>query len=463
MNAEKKLTIASAVLAMALVGTAASQPAGQTATAPQFGTWGFDLTGIDAKIRPGDSFFDYADGSWYARATIRPDKTRTGMFDALTDKSQEQTRAIIEDAAKSGAAPDTDAGKIGALYRAFMDEALIERLDAAPITGDLARIRDTRTRDDIAALMGNSKNGFGASLFAVSVGEDEKDPGRNTLHASQSGLGLPDRDYYLKDTFKDKKAKYRGYVARMLDLVDWPQAQQQADAILALETQIAEASWTRAESRDRDKTYNPTTPAELAAYAPGFPWSAWLTAAQLGEAGRVVVRQKSAFPKLAKIFVDTPVETLQAWQAFRVVDQTAPFLSKRFVDARFEFRGEDMTGQLEERARWRRGIGLVDSALGEVVGKQYVARYFPPESKAKMEEMVGRLKVALRGRIERLDWMTPETKAKALEKLDRFGVKIGYPDKWRDYSALKIDPADLVGRRAPRERVPMGRVGRQAR
>jgi putative endopeptidase len=436
--------IASAVLS-ATLAIAAFPAAGRTEAAPQFGAWGFDLTGMDPKAKPGDSFFDYADGAWYARAVIPADKTRTGMFDTLADKSQDEVHAIIEEAAKSGAAPDTEAGKIGALYRAFMDEARIEALDAAPIAGDLAAIRSAATRDEIAALMGRAKNGFGGSLFGVAVSEDEKDPTHHTLQASQSGLGLPDRDYYLKDAFKDKKAKYRDYIARMLDLVGWPDAKPQADAIVTLETRIADASWSRAESRDRDKTYNPTTPAELGTDAPGFPWTAWLAAADLGAPGRIVVRQKTAFPKLAKIFAETPLETLRAWQAFKVVDQTAPFLSKRFVDARFQFRGEEMTGQVEERARWRRGIQLVNSALGEAVGKQYVARYFPPESKVKMVEMIGRLKDALRGRIERLDWMTPETKAKALEKLAQFGVKIGYPDKWRDYSALKVDADDLVG------------------
>ena len=208
---------------------------------------------------------------------------------------------------------------------------------------------------------------------------------------------------------------------------------------------IAEASWSRAESRNRDKTYNPMTPAQLTADAPGFAWSAWLGAADLADAKRLVVRQNTAFPKLAAIFAETPVETLQAWQAFRVVDQTAPFLSPRFVTARFEFRGRDLAGQQEERQRWRRGVQLVDSSLGEIVGKAYVERYFPPQSKVRMEELVADVKGALRGRIERSTWMTPQTKTKALEKLDLFGVKIGYPDKWRDYTALRIDPNDLVG------------------
>jgi putative endopeptidase len=440
------------VLALAGSATAASaqervrpEQSITTRHAPAYGRWGFDDSGINPAARPGDSFFDFANGRWDARTAIPADKSRFGMFDALTDKTQEQVRAIIELAAKSGAAPDTDAGKIGGLYNAFMDEARIERLDAAPIAADLADIRAARTHTDIAALMGRSKSGFGGSLFAITVSEDAKDPTRNALHASQAGLGLPDRDYYLRDTFRDKKAKYRDYIAHLLDMVGWAQAQQRADDIVALETRIAEASWSRAESRDRDKTYNPMTPAELDAYAPGFPWPAWLAAADAGGAGRIILRQNTAFPKLATIFAGTPPETLQAWQAFRVVDQTAPFLSGRFVTTRFEFRSRELGGQPEERQRWRRGTQLVDSSLGEVVGKEYVARHFPPESKARMEELVDQVKRALRSRIENLTWMTAETKAKALEKLDLFGVKIGYPNKWRDYAALKIDPDDLVG------------------
>jgi putative endopeptidase len=442
----KLLTFVALAVTLAIGAGRADQSVGQPAPVPQFGPWGFDLSGVDPQAKPGDSFFDYANGAWAARTEIPPDKTSFGMFVAVRDKAEEQVHAIIDEAAKSGASPATDVGKIGAIYNAFMDEARVEQLDARPIADDLAKIRDARTKDDIAALMGRARGGgFGASFFSFGVSEDQKDPMHHTLYASQSGLGLPDRDYYLKDAFKDKKEKYHGYVARMLDMIGWPDAAKRADEIVALETRIAGASWSRAESRDIDKTYNPLTPSELEAYAPGFSWSTYLVSAHVGEARRIVARQLTAFPKLATIFAETPLDTLQAWQAFRVADQAAPFLSKRFVDAQFEFRGRELGGQLEERPRWKRGIQLVNSSVGELVGKEYVARYFPPASKAQMEELVEQLRRALRERIEHLPWMTAETKAKALEKLSLFGVKIGYPNKWRDYSALKIDPADLVG------------------
>jgi putative endopeptidase len=450
----KLLTYAGLAVAVAIGGAVADRSMGQPTAATQIGAqigaqigpWGFDLTGVDPKAKPGDSFFDYANGAWDARTMIPPDKTNYGMFVALRDKVEEQVQTIIDEAAKSGASAATDKGKIGAIFNAFMDEARIEQRDAAPITDNLNRIRDAKTKADIAALMGRARGGgLGASLFFVGVSEDQKDPTRHTLYASQSGLGLPDRDYYLKDAFKDKKEKYHGYVARMLDMVAWPDAQKRADEIVALETRIAEASWSRAQSRDIDKTYNPLTPAELEAQAPGFSWSTYLAAAQVGEARRIVVRQLTAFPRLATIFAETPLDTLQAWQAFRVTDQAAPYLSKRFVEAHFEFRSKELGGQQQNRPRFKRGIQLVNFSVGELVGKEYVARYFPPASKAQMEELVGQLRQALRERIERLPWMSAETKAKALEKLSLFGVKIGYPNKWRDYSALNVDPTDLVG------------------
>ena len=410
---------------------------------PQFGPWGFDMTGIDRNAKPGDSFSAYANGAWDARTSIPADKSRFGSFDQLRDRSEDQLRRIVDDAAKDSS--DTEMGKIGALYRSFMDEARIEQLDAAPIADDLAKIRAATTKADIATLMGRASGGVGASFFRLSVSLDQKNPTRYALNTAQAGLGLPDRDYYLKDAFKDKKTKYRDYVARLLGMIGWPSAQECADAIVALETRIAEASWTRAESRERDKTYNPMTPTELDASATGFPWSSWLAAAQVGDATRVIVRQSTAFPKIAMIFSETPLETLQAWEAFRIADMAAPYLSKRFVDAQFEFRQKELAGQAVDVPRWKRSIRLIETSLGFALGREYVARYFPAQSKAKIEGLVGELRQALHGRIERLQWMSPETKAKALEKLSLFKVKIGYPSKWRDYSALKIDAADLLG------------------
>src|SRR5262244_1605545 len=442
------LACAALVAMLALAGGPSAPSRAQPAEQPQFGPWGFDLSGIDPKAKPGNSFYDYANGTWDARTEIPADKARFGMFDVLRDKSDEQLRAIVEDAAKeatmAGPAADPRLRKIGTLYNSFMDVARIEQLDATPIADDLARIRDAKTKADIAALMGRARADLGASFFRLGVSEDQKAPTRNALYAVQSGLGLPDPDYYLRDVFKDKKAKYRDYVAHILDMVGWPAAQKSADDILALESRIAEASWSRAEMRDVDKTYNPRTVAELVAYAPGFPWPTFLGTAKVENVDRVILEELTAFPKLAAIFADTPLETLQAWQAFHVANEAAPFLSKRFVDANFEFYGKELAGQPEQRPRWKRGVRLVDGKVGFLVGKEYVARHFPPQSKAKMEELVDHLKRALHGRIERLEWMSPQTKAKALEKLSLFKVKIGYPNRWRNYASLQID-SDLMG------------------
>ncbi len=446
--------LATGVLALALF--IAGAPAhGQTAGervdsgAPHegaaFGRWGFDTSGIDPAVPPGNSFFDYANGAWVARTVMPADKSRFGMFDVLRDRTLDQLRVIVEEAARSGASPETDTGKIGALYRSFMDEDRVENLGLAPLEADLAAIRNTKSAADVAVLMGRAKHDFGSSLFNISVSEDEKDPSRHTLYASQSGLGLPDRDYYLRDSFQDKKADYRDYVARLLDMIAWPDARRRADEIVAFETRIAEASWTRAESRDRDRTYNPMTLAEVGAFAPGFPWPVFLDATGVGGTRTIVVRQKSAFPKLAQIFADTPVETLQAWQAFHVADEAAPYLPARFVLAHFAFHGTALAGQVAEQPRWKRAVALIDGALGEALGRDYVARHFPPDARAKAEDLVAQLKRAMRGRIENLAWMSPETKVRAVEKLDLLGVKIGYPDKWRDYSALMIDASDLAG------------------
>jgi putative endopeptidase len=265
------------------------------------------------------------------------------------------------------------------------------------------------------------------------------------VYLSQGGLGLPDRDYYLTPQFAAQKAAYRDYIARTLRMVNWPNADAAADAIVALETSIAQVSWSKVDQRDDEKMYNPRTKAEIAAMAPGFDWTAFFREADLGGVDRVVVGEITAIPQIAAIFAAADVPTLQAWQAFTTIDSAAPYLSKRFVDNHFDFRSKTLNGVPEQRVRWKRGVAAVENALGESVGKMYVEKYFPPEYKREMETLVENLRVAMRKRIEANDWMGPGTKAEALKKLAAMGVKIGYPDKWRDYSALKISPDDLFG------------------
>jgi putative endopeptidase len=293
--------------------------------------------------------------------------------------------------------------------------------------------------------MGEALGGFGGSFFGSFVNDDSKNPDYYVLYMGQSGLGLSDRELYLQEKFAPQKARYQQYVAQMLGMVGWPNAAQAAANVVALETQIANAHWTRAESRNRDKTYNPMTQAELAANAPGFPWATFMNAAGIGKAEKIVVSQNTAFPKLAQIFQAADLETLKAWQAFHTADEAAPLLSKRFVDANFEFRQKFLNGQPEQRERWKRGIAVAEGAMGEAIGRDYVKLYYPAESKVKMDKLVADLRVAMRKRIEGLQWMSPATKVQALDKLANFGLKIGHPEEWRDYTALQIRNGDLFG------------------
>jgi putative endopeptidase len=412
---------------------------------PRFGAWGFDLTGRDPSVKPGDDFYAYASGEWDKRTEIPSDRTRFGNFDALAILSEARVRSIVEDAA-AGKVDDKDAAKIGALYNTFMNEELAESLDAKPLAGPLAAVKKVKSRDEMTALMGKGviEGGY-SSILGVGIADDAKNPQRYAVYAGTGGLGLPDRDYYLDPKFADKKAAYEAYVATMLKMVGWPNPEQAAKEVVAFETRLAEATWTRTERRDRDKTYNPKTMAELQAMTPGFDWNRYLASTELPKIDRVVVTTDTAFPKFAKIYGETSLDTLKAWQAFNIVDDAAPLLSKRFVDAHFAFRGKTLNGQPEQQPRWKRAVAYVNGTMGESVGRIYVARYFPPESKAKMDALVGDIRTAMRLRIESLEWMGPETKAKALEKLEKFGVKIGYPTVWRDYSKYEVKEGDLVG------------------
>jgi putative endopeptidase len=409
---------------------------------PRYGDWGFDLTGMDRSVSPGDDFYTWANGAWFKRTEIPADRTRFGNFDALSVLSEARVRSIIEDAA-AGKVDSADAARIGAAWAAFMDEDRIESLGAAPIAPELDAIRKAKSRDDITALMGKPGANYTA-LMGVFINDDAKDPGRYAVYAGTGGLGLP-RDYYLEPRFADKKAAYEAYVARMLTLIGWAKPAESARAIVALETRIADASWTPTERRQREKTYNPMSLAELQAFTPGYSWNRYFDGAGLRGVDRIVVTTNTAFPKMAKIYGETDLATLKAWQAFHVADGAAPLLSKAFVDASFDFNGRILSGQPEQRPRWKRGVDAVSGMVGQPIGRIYAARYFPPESKAKMEDLVANIRTAMKARIERLDWMSPATKVQALDKLAKFGVKIGYPDRWRDYSGLELRADDAYG------------------
>ncbi|MBT9473480.1 MAG: M13-type metalloendopeptidase [Pseudomonadota bacterium] len=411
---------------------------------PRMGPWGFDMAGRDTAVAPTQDFFDYANGTYLKTLEIPADRSRYGAFDALQELSQARMRAVSEKAAANTAATGDEA-KLGAFYRSFMDEAAVNALGAKPLASDLAAVRAVKTREEMAGLMGASMRKFGGSFFGAYVHDDAKDPEKYTAYLAQGGLGLPDRDYYLEERFKAQKAAYEAYVAKMLTLAGWEKPAENAKAIVALETEIAKVSWTRAEQRDDDKTYNPFEIAQLEQYAPGFAWKQYLAGANLAKATRVVVAENTAFPKIAAIYAKTPIETLKAWSAFNVVDQAAPYLSKDFDQANYEFRYKTLSGQPVQQPRWKRGVSAADNNIGEALGKLYVEAYFPADSKAKMEALVSDIRTAMKARIDKLDWMSPATKVKAQEKLAKFRVKIAYPDKWRDYSALSVKDGDLYG------------------
>ena len=449
-------------LAAALLVFAAAIHADSGATPPGkpiYGTWGFDAAGADPKTRPGDDFFRHANGVWLDRTAIPGDKPAYTFRLEMTDRTEGRLHEILEQAATSAPLePATLEGKAGAFYKSFMDEARIEQRGMAALTPELSAARDSQTPAAFATQMGRANVGFTQSLFDVFVDVDLKDPSRYVVYLSQSGLGLPDRDYYLEPRFAGQKAAYLAYVTKLLRLIGWSDAEASARAVVEFETEIARASWTKAQQRDLDAIYNPVTPAELAKLAPGFPWKPFLAAADVSAASRLIVVEKSAFPKLAEIFARTPPQTLRAWQVFHVADSAASYLTKPFVDAHFDLRYKTLSGQQEPRARWKRAVTAVAGAdaspgdnfgrfgtLGYGVGQLYTERYFGPDSKAKVESLVTNLRAAFRSRLEHLDWMSETTRKEALRKLDTIAIKVGYPDHPRDYSTVVIRSDDLVG------------------
>jgi putative endopeptidase len=414
-------------------------PAASKAGSPKLGDFGVDLTGMDKQVLPGDDFNKYVNGGWEARTEIPADRSRWGGFDILRDLSDQRTRAVVEEIARDPKA-SAEAKKAGLLYTSFMDEAAIEQRGANPLKSELAAIAAIKSPAGLSAYIGAAaRDGIGAPI-RVGVGLDAKDPDSYVVSIGQGGLGLPDRDYYLvKDNAKYAAARdaYRSHVAKMLTLAGVDDAAAKAQAVFDLETRIATAQWSRVQSRQAEKRYNPVATADLATRFPGVDWTALLAAAHLSGPSRVIVGPPSAIEGIAKLVAGVPLATWQAYFQYRLVSSRAEVLPKAFVDEGFAF-SKVLSGTPELKARWKRGVDFVNAGMGEAVGKLYVARYFPPASKAKADELVHNLLSAMKIRLERVTWMTPETKTKALQKLASFTPKIGYPEKWRDYSGLTV-------------------------
>ncbi|HYE95083.1 MAG TPA: M13 family metallopeptidase [Rubricoccaceae bacterium] len=404
---------------------------------------GIDTTAFDRSVRPQDDFFRFVNGGWLARTEIPADRSRYGAFDMLAEQSQMNVRAILEEAARGGFADDPDGARIGAYFTAYIDSARADALGARPIAEDLARVEQIRSHDDLPAYFAHVHRAFGTSPFNASVGQDARNATQYALYASQGGLGLPDRSYYLEEGFATQRAAYQAYITQLHDLAGLPSAGV-ADAVLAFETALAQVQWTRVQNRDREATYNKVAVADFAAQHPHLGFGPFLAA--LGaDVDSVIVRQPSYFRALDSLVAATPIDTWKQYFRTRVLDSAATFLSNDFVQAHFQFRGRTLSGQQALSPRWKRAVNSTNGALGEAVGRLYVGRHFRPEAKARMDELIANLREAFRRSIEELDWMSEETKAQALLKLEKFTPKVGYPERWRDYSALAARPDDLVG------------------
>jgi len=417
------------------------------------------LAGADASKKPGDDFFRYANGTWFDRAQIPADKSAYSLRVIMTDFTEQRLKELLEAAsAKSTASPSTLEEKAGAFYHSFIDEGRAEELAAKAIDPELNDLKNAKTRDDFTALMGRTATDFESSLFNPVIDVDLKDPRKYAFYLTHAGIGLPDRDYYLKPDFAAQKIAYQNYVATILRLLNWSDADKNAKDIVDFETKIADASWTKAQQRDLNAIYNPMSIQELKKLAPGFAWEKFLAEAKMAKLNRVIVAEKSAFPKIIDAYAKTPIDTICAWQAFHIADNAAPYLSKQFTNAYFELHAKTLSGQKEQQARWKSAITTVSGGdfgagdrfgtfgtMGFGVGQLYTAKYFSPEAKAKIQELVANLKAAYRARIEKLDWMGPETKKEALKKLDTYTIKVGYPDHPRDYSKLITRSDDLIG------------------
>ena len=409
-------------------------------------TSGIDLQWMDKSVRPQDDLYEYLNGKWLKTFQIPPDKGVYGSFTAIDDAIQLELRGIIESLPQSGG--DADTQKVVDMYASFMDEGRLETLGLQPLQAEFAAIDAMKDASAIPATMAHlTKIGAGGP-FGLNVSVDAKNSSQYAVTIFQSGLGMPDRDYYLKDDAKLKatREKYLAHMQKMLSMAGDGQADKNATAILALETSIAQVQWTRVENRDPIKTYNKKTFTELPQVMAGYDWRSYLHGTGIdGRADWLIVSQPSYFTNLSKIMSSTPLPVWKAYFKWRVLSAAAPYLSKQFVDERFAFNGTVLRDVPENQPRWKRGINLIDGSLGEALGKRYVEKYFPPENKARMQILVRNVLEAYRRDIELLDWMSADTKVGAQQKLAKVSPKIGYPDHWRDYSTLRIERGDLQG------------------
>jgi putative endopeptidase len=408
---------------------------------------GLDLSHIDQSVRPQDDLFRFMNGKWLKESKIPEDRASDGAFYWLYEQAEKQVKQIILDQAASKAAAGSNAQKIGDLYNSFMDEAGIEKLGLSPIADDLAKAADIKTVDDFLKTLGGFEARGLSGLFYTYVSTDNKDSTKNIVYLGQSGLSLPDEAYYREDEYKQIRQEFLKHVAKMFELAQLENPSQSAQEVLEIETQLAAYHWDQVKDRDAEATYNKKSFAELKQLAANFNWPLWISASNTPAAvlDQVIVRQPSYFEGLSKLMAAFDLPKWRSWLIWHVLSGASPYLSSNFVNENFHFYGTTLSGIPKLKDRWKRGVGLVEGALGEAVGQIYVERHFGEIAKTKMVELVANLIKAYRVSIEGLSWMSQETKQRAYIKLEKFTPKIGYPDKWRDYSALEINPGDLIG------------------
>ena len=409
---------------------------------------GLDLDWVDDAVRVQDDLFAHVNGKWLESHTIPEDRSVDGAFHVLRDRAEENVRDIIVEAAESNPESGTDAAKIGDLYGSFMDTEHIEALGIGPISGELEAIAAISDVSELSARMGRLQRHGVGGLFGFYVDTDARQSDRYLVHVVQSGLGLPDESYYREDKHAATLDAYRAHVAKMFTLAGFDDADDRAATVLRLETAIAGHHWDVVRRRDAELTYNLMSLDEFGSAASGFDLHSWFGG--LGTVGdttfaEVVVGQPSFVTDVSALVAQAPVSDWTTWLSWRLLRTAAPYLSSAFVDENFDFYGRTLTGAETNRDRWKRGVGFVENAMGFAVGRLYVAKHFPPEAKARMDELIGNLVEAYRRNISELEWMTPATREKALTKLGKFTPKIGYPAHWRDYSALTVDRGDLIG------------------
>lgn len=447
----KRISLLALSIAAAL-GLTACSPAENTqstniqASQNQQGiTSGVELNNLNTAVKPNDDFFQYINGKWLERTEIPADRARWGSFDELRERAEQQVLVIINEFAAAGGEPGSNAQKIGDLFNAYLNVERINSLGLAPIQSNFDTIHALTSHNDLAAFWGAQQRVRIGTPVSMFVGQDQMQSDQYITMVSQSGLGMPDRDYYVKDSDENLALRqaYTGFISNLWSLAGWEGGEQAAATVLAIETELANAHWSRIQNRDRRATYNKMTVAELAEHAPGFAWATFFEQAGV-DINEVVVRQPDYLATFAQMYTKVSLADWKTYFKFHTLRATANYLPTQFGDASFEFYGRTLQGLEEQRSREKQAVSMVESSLGFLVGQEYVARHYQEESRARMEELVANIKVAFGEAIDDLEWMSPATKLEARAKLATFTTKIGYPEKWRDYDCLDIVADDLM-------------------